>query len=137
MKTNVYVEECDFENFIKWFKRIQIGEYLISPVFFSTNKKRIKKPVNLTLEVDEYNLIKLVYTKLSNLNGVFGKIDIIHNINHKNNQLIGVQEIIQRGEIHNKLTELINYALETASQIPGITPLEALSIAENIILKKV
>jgi hypothetical protein len=131
MKLTVYIEKRDFDNFFVWMNRLGQGALQPSPVPFSHKKEDIQDPLQISLNPDEYNLIQDAESNIEAIRNTWGNLDILYSPESLENQKIMMGDIIRNASRYDLTVDVVNTAIELAMQIPGITPLEALIIAER------
>jgi len=131
MKVNVYVNYTDFDKFFVWLNHLKQGVIEESPVKVFTQKEDIKDPLMISLNPDEYYLIKDTESNIEEIRNAWGNLDILYKTESLEVQKIMMNDIIRNAERWEVGVDLINTALELAMAIPGISPLEALIIAER------
>ena len=131
MKLTIYIEKRDFDNFFVWMNRLGQGTLQPSPVPFSHIKEDIQDPLQISLNPDEYNLIQDAESNIEAIRNTWGNLDILYTPESLENQKIMMGDIIRNASRYDLVVDVVNTAIELAMQIPGITPLEALIIAER------
>jgi hypothetical protein len=131
MKLTLYIEKKDFDNFFVWMNRLGQGVIQPSPIKFSHTKEDIKDPLQIFLNPDEYNLIQDTQSNIEVIQRTWGNLDILYKPESLDNQKIMMGDIIRNASRYDLTVDVVNTAIELAMQIPGITPLEALIIAER------
>lgn len=131
MKLTIYIEKNNFDNFFVWMNRLGQGILQPSPVPFSHIKEDIQDPLQISLNPDEYNLIQDAESNIEAIKNTWGNLDILYTPESLNNQKIMMGDIIRNASRYDLTVDVVNTAIELAMQIPGISPLEALIIAEN------
>ena len=131
MKINVYIQKSDFDTFFSWLNRIRLGALIPCPVNYSNLRDKIEDPLHLSLNPDEYNLIRDTERNLEDIRKTYGNLDIIYNPEPLQEERILIADILRKANRYDLAAEVVETAIQLASQIPGITPLEALIISEK------
>lgn len=131
MKITLYIEKRDFDNFFVWLNRLGHEVLQPSPASFSHKKEDIQDPLQVSLNPDEYNLIQDAESNIEVIKNTWGNLDILYETKSLENQKIMMGDIIRNASRYDLTVDVVNTAIELAMQIPGITPLEALIIAER------
>jgi hypothetical protein len=131
MKVNIYIEQKDFDKFFVWLNHIKQGAIESAPVDIQTTNENIKDPLMISLNPDEYYLIKDTESNIDNIRNIWGNLDVFYNTQPLEVDKIMINDIIKNAERWEVTADLITTALEIAMALPGITPLEAMIIAER------
>lgn len=131
MKVILYIEKNDFDEFFKWMNRISLGIYSSATVNFSHKEEDIQDPLKVSLDSREYTLIKDIQQDIEDIQKTHGPIEIDFSPESTASHLLIIQDVIREAERRDLLTEVVYSALQVASQLPGITPAEAIVIAEQ------
>jgi len=130
MKVSLYIEKKDFDNFFIWANRLNQGVLSTCPVRYSQSREGFTSPLHLSLEAEEYALIRDSVSAMEDIREKLGG-DFYFRLEPLENDKIVMQTIIKNAQRHDLEVDIVNTALEVSMQIPGITPLEALIIAER------
>jgi hypothetical protein len=131
MKVIVYIEKNDFDEFFKWMNRISLGIYSSATVNFSHKEEDIQDPLKVSLDSREYTLIKDIQQDIEDIQKTHGPLEIDFSPESTASHLLIIQDVIREAERRDLLTEVVYAALQVALQLPGITPAEAIVIAEQ------
>jgi hypothetical protein len=131
MKVIVYIEKNDFDEFFKWMNRISLGIYSSATVNFSHREEDIQDPLKVSLDSREYTLIKDIQQDIEDIQKTHGPLEIDFSPESTASHLLIIQDVIREAERRDLLTEVVYAALQVALQLPGITPAEAIVIAEQ------
>jgi hypothetical protein len=131
MKVIVYIEKNDFDEFFKWMNRISLGIYSSATVNFSHREEDIQDPLKVSLGSREYTLIKDIQQDIEDIQKTHGPLEIDFSPESTSSHLLIIQDVIREAERRDLLTEVVYAALQVALQLPGITPAEAIVIAEH------
>jgi hypothetical protein len=131
MKVTVYIEKNDFDEFFKWMNRISLGHIASPPVRFSHCSEDIKDPLRVSLEAREYTLIKDVERDIDDIQKTYGPFEIDFSPESTSSHLLIIQDILREADRQDLKNEIVYTALQAALHIPGITPAEAMVIAER------
>ena len=131
MKVSLYIEKKNFEEFFIWFNRLNQGVILPSPIVYSHKKEDIEDPLQVYFSADEYALIQDTESNIEEIKKTWGNLDILYSPESLENQKILMGDILRNAKRHDSLVDLVSASIELAMHIPGITPLEAMIIAER------
>lgn len=131
MKITVYIEKDSFDEFFKWMNRISLGIYSTPPVKFSHRLDGFQDPLRVSLDSREYTLIKDVEQDIEDIQKSYGPMEIDFSPVSTQSHLLIIQDVLREASRMDVLNEIVFTALQVASQLPGITPTEAIVIAEN------
>lgn len=131
MKVTVYIEKNDFDDFFKWMNRINLGLFSTPPVAFSHREEDIKDPLNVSLDSREYAIIRDVRKDIEEIQKLYGPIDIDFSPQSTQSHLLLIQDIMRQASRHDLANEVVYAALMVMKQLPDISPVEAIIIAER------
>jgi hypothetical protein len=131
MKVSLYIEKKNFDEFFIWFNRLNQGVILPSPIVYSHKKEDIEDPLQVYFSADEYALIQDTESNIEEIKKTWGNLDILYSPESLENQKILMGDILRNAKRHDSLVDLVSASIELAMHIPGITPLEAMIIAER------
>jgi hypothetical protein len=131
MKVSLYIEKRDFDGFFIWMNRLNQGVLSSSPVKYSHIKEDIEDPIHLSLFMDEYALIQDTEKNLEDIQKTWGNLDILYYPESLENDKILMGDMLRNATRHDTLVDLVSSSIELAMYMPGITPLEAMIIAER------
>lgn len=131
MKINLYIEKRDFDPFFIWMNRLSQGIIESCPIMYSHVKENIKDPLNVSLTADKYALIHDAEKNIEDIQNSFGSLDILYEPQSVEKDKILIGDILRNATRHDLAVNVINTAVELATVIPGITPLEAMIISER------
>ena len=77
------------------------------------------------------NAVSQTEANIEAIRNTWGNLDILYTPESLENQKIMMGDIIRNASRYDLVVDVVNTAIELAMQIPGITPLEALIIAER------
>lgn len=130
MKVTIYIEKRSFDTFFTWLNRINQGVISHRPTRYSTCPEGFTSPLQITLSGSEYATLQDVEADLARIKEEIGA-ELHYTPEPMEQEKIMVNAIIKKAQRHDALAELVISALELASYLQGITPLEALVIAEG------
>lgn len=130
MKVSLYIEKRDFDTFFIWTNRLSSGVLSTCPVVYDNNPDRFETPLQLLLEANEYAMLRDAEQDMKDLRDKVGG-DFIFYPEPLENDKILMNGILRNAQRYDLEVDLVNTALELTTYIPGITPLEALIIAER------
>jgi hypothetical protein len=131
MKINLYIEKKDFDPFFIWMNRLSQGIIESCPITYSHVKEDIKDPLNVSLTADKYALIHDAEKNIEDIQNSFGSLNILYEPQSIEKDKILIGDILRNATRHDLAVNVINTAVELATVIPGITPLEAMIISER------
>jgi len=134
MKTSLYLEKDDFEEFLVWVNRLGQGVLSTCPVKYYYQHEKLKQPIQLLLESDEYAMMRDTERDLEELQKKAGNIDLIFKPMPTESDKILVQGILQNANRWDIAADIVVAAIEIGQELTDITPLEALIIAEREIM---
>jgi hypothetical protein len=130
MKVTIYIEKKNFDLFFTWLNRISQGVVSQRPMRYQIVPDGFNQPLQIALTANEYAAIQDTEADLERLQEEIGgelhfapdPIDI---------EKIAASGIIKKAQRYDMLADVVMTALELTSCIPGLTPLEALVIADR------
>jgi hypothetical protein len=131
MKITIYIEKSEFDNFFKWFNRITLGIYSTPTVKYSHRQEDIDDPLRVTLDSREYTLIQDIEKDLNDIQNTYGPLEIDFSPTSTGNNLLIIQDILKEADRFDLRNEVVYTALQIAQQLPDITPIESMIIAER------
>jgi hypothetical protein len=131
MKVTIYIEKNDFDEFFKWMNRIKLGLFSTPKVNFSHRHEVIADPLRITLDEREYTLIKDVEKDIKDIQSAYGPIEIDFSPESTVNHLLVIRDVLRESERNDVAAEVVFTAIQAAQQVPGISPTEAMVIAER------
>lgn len=131
MKVSLYIEKTDFDAFFVWTNRLNKGIIAPPAVKYSHKKDDIEDPIHLSLFMDEYALIQDTEKNIEDIQKTWGDLDILYYPESLENDKILMGDMLRNATRHDALVDLVASSIELAMFIPGITPLEAMIIAER------
>jgi hypothetical protein len=130
MKVSIYIEKKEFNTFFVWVNRINQGIISKCPTQYSESSHSFREPVQILLTADEYAVIQDIEDDIKSLETELGG-ELVYTPEPLENDKIVINNILKNAQRHDVEADLVNTALELIGYIPGITPLEALIIAER------
>jgi hypothetical protein len=130
MKVTIYIEKKNFDTFFTWLNRINQGVISQRPLLYSTSSEGFNQPLQISLTANEYAAIQDTEADLEKLQEEIGG-ELYFAPEPVEIDKIAANGIIKKAHRHDMLADIVMTALELTSYIPGITPLEALVIAER------
>ena len=131
MKVTIYIEKNDFDDFFKWMNRIKLGLFSTPKVNFSHRQEVIADPLRITLDEREYTLIKDVERDIKDIQSAYGPIDIDFSPASTSTHLLTIKDILREAARNDLMPEVVYTAMQVVQQISGITPSEAMIVAER------
>jgi len=130
MKVSIYIEKSSFDTFCVWVNRINQGIISKCPVDYSESNQGFVTPMHLLLTADEYAVIQDIEEDIKHLEDEMGG-EMVYTPEPLENDKIVINNILKNAHRHDVEADLVNTALQIIGYIPGITPVEALIIAER------
>lgn len=134
MEVIIYIEKNDFDEFLKWVRKLRRGTLSSPPIMFSHLEKDIKDPLKVSLDRYEYCLISDVKEDLRNIERIHGPIDLTFEPDTQAEHLQRIKESLRNAKREDQQIQLIYAALQTMKELPDLTPTEAIIIAERSLL---
>ncbi len=131
MKVSLYIEKPNFDTFFVWVNRLSQGVLSSCPVKYSHSKEDFENPIHLLLEANEYAAIRDAVDDMNRLRDEMGGGDLVFYPEPLESEKILMQGILRNAQRYDLDVDVVYTALEVSKHIPGITPLEALVIAER------
>jgi len=130
MRVSLYIEKSDFDTFFIWSNRLATGVLSTCPVAYKNTPDSFKAPLQLLLEANDYAMIKDAEEDLKKLRDRVGGELVFYPEQLEEDKIL-MSVILRNAQRHDIEVDLIKTALELSTIIPGITPIEALIIAER------
>lgn len=131
MKAIIYIEKQDFDKFFNWLNRLKQGNLTPAPNYYSLNENDLEKPLQVLLNPDEFAIIQDAEKNIEDIKKEYGNLSILYKPESLIQEKIMMGDILRNAARHDCLVEVYNTAIELAMAIPGLTPLDALLIAER------
>lgn len=131
MKINIYIEKDEFDEFFIWVNRLNHGVLTSKHIEYKTSKDGLKDPLHLSIESDMYILIADAENDLKKIDDEYGDFDLSYDSLSETWELRTIKNIAKNARRHDVEDNVICTALYTMSKIEGITPAEAMIIAER------
>jgi hypothetical protein len=131
MNVLVYIEKRDFNDFFKWLNQISIGNFLTPIVPFSHEPTEFKEPLKIYLSAREYSAINDVNKDIHEVQKIYGNITTQFVPEFREQHLLIIQDILREADRLCIMPKLVYIALQAMAEIPGLTPEEAMVIAER------
>jgi hypothetical protein len=131
MRISLYVEHDDLHEFYRWVNRLSEGHIESPTIKFNHKKEIFKDPLEIQLSANEYAMICDANAEVDKISELGGPIDITYMPKDRNWQMSTIRNILKNADRHNLSVEVIFSALATVSELPTITPAEAMIIAEG------
>lgn len=131
MKVKIYIEKEDFENFFLWVNRLRQGILSSPTVNYSTVEKGIKNPLQLSLDAEMYNLVQDALADIETIGDNYGDMELDFQPLSRSWELRTIGDIVRSSTRYDMASNVIYTALCAISQIPGLSPAEAMIIAER------
>jgi hypothetical protein len=131
MKVDLYIEKKDFDQFFTWMNRIALGIYSTPRVKFSHRIDDIQDPLRVSLDTREYTLIRDVKRDIDKIQKTYGPMDLDFSPISTHSHLLIIGDVLREADRQDRSSEVVYTALQLMQQIPGVTPTEAMTIAER------
>lgn len=131
MKINLYIEHADLGDFYSWVNRLGQGSIEPSPIKFSHRINEFTDPLCIQLTANEYAVILDAQEEAQEIIKLAGPIDVKYSTADTHWQSSIIRNVIKNAERNNVLNEVVFFALNTMSELPSLTPAEAMVIAEG------
>lgn len=131
MKVSIYIEKKDFDSFFTWSNRLSQGILSACPVRYSHTDDGFSSPLHVSLDAKEYASICDVVQDLNEIQEKMGGGEFLFRPEPLESERILMQGILKNARRYDIDVDVVHTAIEMSKHIPGITPLEALIIAER------
>jgi hypothetical protein len=131
LKVTIYIEKDEFDLFFIWINRLNNGLITSKPVAYSTAPEGFRKPLQLSLDPNMYYLIQDAESDLKTLEDTFGEINIEFEPMSRSWELRTINDILRNSRRYDLEAHLVYTALYTLSDVPDLSPAEAMIIAER------
>jgi hypothetical protein len=132
MRISLYIEHDDLDHFCKWVNRLSHGHIETAPVNFSHKRLvTFQDPLEIQLEANEYAVICDATEEAEKIAEMVGPMDIQFSPVDVDWQMSTIRSVMKNADRHNISTEVIYTSLRTMSELPTITPAEAMIMAEG------
>jgi hypothetical protein len=131
MKVTIYIEKTDFDEFFVWVNRLNHGILTSAPVKYTIGPEGLKKPLQLSLDPSMYTLIQDAENDIKTLQVAYGELDIKFEPLSKSWELRTIQDVSRNARRYDMEANVIYSALHVMTQVPGISPAEAMIISER------
>ena len=131
MKVNIYIEKIDFDAFFVWVNRLNHGILSTPPVKYQNSPEGLKSPLQLSLEPGMYTLVMDALSDLETLGEKYGEVELSFEPLSHSWELRTIKDVVRNSGRYDIAANVIYTALITMSQIPGLSPAEAMIIAER------
>jgi hypothetical protein len=131
MKVNIYIEKIDFDQFFVWVNRLNHGILSTPPVKYHTDTVGLKNPLQLSIEPEMYTLIADALNDLETIGKKYGEVDLDFEPLSRSWELRTIKDVVRSAARYDMEPNVIYTALSTIAQIPGLSPAEAMIIAER------
>ena len=134
MKITIYVRNQDFDSFFRWVKQLQYGALSTPPVFYSHRIDEVEDPLMISLDSDIFYLIQDSQEHLTDIKSSLGSLDLLYQTDNQEEHLQMIKEGLRKARREDMELELVYSALAAMKEMPGLTPGEAIIVAEKSIL---
>lgn len=132
MRMSLYIEHDELDEFCKWVNRLSQGHIETAPVRFSHKRLvTFTDPLEIQLDANEYAIICDATEEAEKIAEIAGPINIEYSPTDIDWQMSTIRSVIKNAERHNVSANVIYTSLRTMSELPTITPAEAMIIAEG------
>ena len=131
IKVVIYIEKDEFDLFFQWVNRLNTGT-LCSPLArYSTESESFRSPLQLTIEPEMYNLIQDAERDLVTLCETVGPMEVTYEPLSRSWELRTIRDVLRNSRRYDLEVNIVYTALYTQAEVPGLTPAEAMIIAER------
>jgi hypothetical protein len=134
MKVTIFLEKKNFDNFLVWLNRLDQGIIIQCPVKYQYQIDGLKDPMQVLMDADEYAMMQDAEEDIANLKEKMGITDTQFVPEPYDADKLLISGIIKNAERWDLAIDVITAAIEIAQEVKGITPLEALIIAEREVI---
>jgi len=131
MKVNIYIEKIDFDEFFVWVNRLNHGILSTPPVKYWTSADNLKSPLQLSIDPGMYTLIADALKDLETIGERYGEVELDFEPLSRSWELRTIKDVVRSANRYDLAVNVIYTALSTIAQIPGLSPAEAMIIAER------
>lgn len=131
MKIIVYIEKTNFDKFFTWLNRLKQGNIEPSPISYYMSQDELERPLQVLLSPEEYSIIQDTENTIEDIKKEHGNLNILYSPESLDKDKIIIGDIIRNASRYDLQVDVINTAVELAMAMPGLTPLDALLIAER------
>jgi hypothetical protein len=131
MKVNIYIEKNDFDTFFIWVNRLNHGILSTPPVKYHNKPDGLKSALQLSIEPEMYTLIADALKDLETIGERYGEVELDFEPLSTSWELRTIKDVVRSSGRYDMEANVIYTALSTIAQIPGLSPAEAMIIAER------
>lgn len=131
LKVTIYIEKIDFDVFFQWINRLNHGILTTNTIKYSTVPEDFATPLQLSLEPGMYHLMTDAENDLHSLKELYGDIDINFDPMSQSWEIRTIKDILRNARRYDLESEIAYTALLTITEVPSLSPSEAMIIAER------
>lgn len=131
MKVNIFIEKDKYDDFYLWMSRLMKGIVTTPNFFIGYEIGGITNPLQISLFTREYEVLQDSLSILERLESEVG-FDVVDYTPLSNEwQIQAISESLRNAKRHDIESQVVYAALLATDKIGGITPAEAMIIAEK------
>lgn len=111
--------------------RLKQGTLEPAPISYSLSTDDVERPLQILLNPDEFAIIQDAEKNIEDIKKSYGNLSILYSPESLLHEKIMMGDVLRNAIRHDCLVEVYNTAVELAMSIPGLSPLDALIIAER------
>lgn len=131
LKVNIYIEKDEFDKFFQWINRLNNGILTTPTISYSADSSKFNQPLQLSIEPQMYHLMKDAEKDLDHLKNEYGEMNVSFEPLSLSWELRVLSDVLRNARRYDLEADLAYTALFTMAEVPGITPSEAMIIAER------
>ena len=134
MKATIFLEKKNFDKFLTWMNRLDQGIIIRCPVNYQYQIDGLKDPMQVLIEGDEYAMMQDAEDDINELKDKIGISETNFIPEPYDADKLLMSGIIKNAARWDLMVDVIYTAIEIAQEVKGITPLEAMIIAEREVI---
>jgi hypothetical protein len=134
MKATIFLEKKNFDKFLTWMNRLDQGIIIQCPVNYQYQIDGLKDPMQVLIEGDEYAMMQDTEDDINELKDKIGISETNFIPEPYDADKLLMSGIIKNAARWDLMVDVIYAAIEIAQEVKGITPLEAMIIAEREVI---
>lgn len=131
LKVNIYIEKNDFDAFFKWVNRLHAGILVEKAVEYSTEMHGFEQPLVISLDPRTYHLLQDAESDAEEIKEIFGDFVTEYEPLSRSWEMRSLKDVLRNAKRYDLEIDVIYTALITIAEVPGLTPSEAMIIAER------
>jgi hypothetical protein len=134
MQATIFLEKNNFDKFLVWLNRLDQGIIIPCPIQYQTRIEGLTDPMQVLMDGDEYAMVQDAEQDITNLKVKMGITDVHYTPEPYDADKLLMSGILKNAERWDLAVDVVSAAIEIAQQVKGITPLEAMIIAEREVI---